>query len=173
MNLCHASEERLDHRRPLAKYLPHMTIVGFWYISTLSFNMASTLLDMLGFSPHYPFAEPDWKAVPDVTGVYVIFDRKEMIYVGMAGRSGKGSLRRLRDHSSGQVVNMFVQYLLFDRILIAVDPPKSPSEARNRCRAYIRENCGFRFLVVRDKLEARRMEKRMKEELQPTFNRTA
>ena len=136
--------------------------------------MTFPVLDMLGFSPHYPFAMPDWNAVPDVPGVYVIFDENELIYVGMAGRSGKGSLRRrLRDHSSGQVVNMFVQYLLFDRILFTAEPPKSPSEAKTRCRAYIRENCGFRFLAARNRLEAVQIENRMKEELQPTFNPTA
>jgi hypothetical protein len=39
--------------------------------------------------------------------VYVIYDRAEVVYVGMAGRDGGGSLRkRLRDHSSGQVVTL-------------------------------------------------------------------
>jgi hypothetical protein len=34
--------------------------------------------------------------------VYVIHDLDEVVYVGMAGRNGKGTLRnRLRDHASG------------------------------------------------------------------------
>ena len=106
-------------------------------------------------------------------GVYVIFDGDEVIYVGMAGRNGKGSLRRrLRDHSSGQVVNMFAQYLLFDRILTSPDPPRSPSEAKVRCRTHIRQNCEFRFLALIDKLEALQIENQLKRRLQPTFNRT-
>ena len=94
-----------------------------------------------------------------------------MIYVGMAGRNGKGSLRRrLVDHSSGQVVNMFAQYLLFDRILSLPAPPRSPSEAKGRCRSYIHDNCGFRFLAVNGKSDAFGIERRLKRELRPTFN---
>ena len=110
----------------------------------------------------------------DVPGVYVIFDRDEVVYVGMAGRNGKGSLRRrLRDHSTGQVVNMFAQYLLFDRILPLPNPPRSPSEAKIRCRAHIRQNCEFQFLALNDKRRALRIENQLKKELQPSFNRTA
>ena len=135
--------------------------------------MAFALLDRLGFSPRHAFATQNWRAVPDTLGVYVILDGEEAIYVGMAGRSGKGSLRRrLRDHSSGQIVNMFVQYLLFDRILYTADSPRSPSEAKVRCRAYIRQKCEFRFVAVHDKMEAFRVENQLKRELQPTFNRT-
>src|SRR5690348_12264541 len=58
------------------------------------------------------FSEVAWPRVPDEPGVYVIYDIDEVIYVGMAGRDGKGSLRnRLKDHASGQIVNMFAQYL--------------------------------------------------------------
>jgi excinuclease UvrABC nuclease subunit len=69
-----------------------------------------------GFSPTCRFAAPDWATVPDDAGVYAIFDGEELLYVGMAGRDGKGSLRRrLKDHATGQVVNMFAQYLFFAR----------------------------------------------------------
>lgn len=113
----------------------------------------------------------DWSAVPDTPGVYVIFDRDEVIYVGMAGRDGKGSLRRrLRDHASGQVVNMFAQYLLFDRILDPVDLPRSPQEAGRRCRAHIRQHCVARSLPAKDAAAARLVEARLRTDLQPTFN---
>ena len=129
-------------------------------------------LDDLGFSPPIALGGCDWTKVPDQPGVYVIFDKEEIIYVGMAGRDGKGSLRRrLKDHASGQVVNMFAQYLLFDRILHAGDPPKTPREATLRCRDYIRSNCVARHLVA-PKEDARAIESALRSELNPTFNGT-
>ena len=113
----------------------------------------------------------NWATVPDTAGVYVIFDKDEPIYVGMAGRDGKGSLRRrLRDHASGQVVNMFAQYLLFDRILDPNDLPRSPQEAGQRCRAYIRQNCFARVLPADDAAKARVVEARLRAEIAPALN---
>ena len=135
--------------------------------------MVTSRLDLLGFTPRFSFRDARWGEVPDEPGVYVILDRDEIVYIGMAGRNGKGSLRRrLADHSSGQVVNMFVQYLLFDRILPMREPPRSPREAKFRCRRYILDNCAFRFIVVNDKSEALRIERNLRGDLQPTFNRT-
>lgn len=75
---------------------------------------ASALLTTL--SERMAFSEADWEALPDAPGVYVIYDIDEVIHVGMAGRDGAGSLRkRLKDHSTGQVVSMFAQYLFLDR----------------------------------------------------------
>lgn len=134
--------------------------------------MSESLLDRLSFSQPLSFGDTKWSTLPDKTGVYVILDGNELVYVGMAGRSGKGSLRRrLADHARGQVVNMFVQYLLFDRILPLPDPPRTPQAATIRCRAYIRSNCYFRLLVVEDTREAFRLEKELKTDLRPTFNR--
>ena len=63
------------------------------------------------------FADAKWSAVPNEPGVYVIADQEEIVYVGMAGRNGKGGVRnRLRDHASGQIVNMFAQYLFLARV---------------------------------------------------------
>jgi hypothetical protein len=42
------------------------------------------------------FADVDWAHVPDVAGAYVIYEGGEVLYVGMAGRDGQGSLRRRR-----------------------------------------------------------------------------
>ena len=99
--------------------------------------MTDSTLDLIGLGPRHSFASSDWTAIPDVPGVYVIFDRDEVVYVGMAGRNGKGSLRRrLRDHSSGQVVNMFALYLLFDGIPPLPNPPRSLTEAKVRCRTH-------------------------------------
>src|SRR5262245_15034516 len=64
-----------------------------------------------GFSDLMRFDSVDWKTIPDQPGVYIIYDTDTVLYVGMAGRDGGGSLRkRLKDHSTGQVVNMFAQY---------------------------------------------------------------
>jgi len=77
---------------------------------------AHDLLTSAGFSHPVRFDSVVWNTVPAEPGVYVIFDCEECLYVGMAGRDGSGSLRsRLRDHSSGQVVNMFAQYLFLAR----------------------------------------------------------
>ena len=52
-----------------------------------------------------PFDGVRWADVPDEPGVYVIYDLDEVVYVGMAGRNGHGSLqRRLRDHASVSLV---------------------------------------------------------------------
>ena len=68
------------------------------------------------------FNEVNWKEVPDETGIYVIYDNDEVLYVGMAGRNGRGSLRnRLKDHRSGQIVNMFAQYLFLDRAISFIE----------------------------------------------------
>lgn len=132
---------------------------------------AGSLLDQLGFAPPFALGQTDWSAVPDTPGVYVIFEGEQVIYVGMAGRDQKGSLRRrLRDHSSGQIVNMFAQYLLFARILTGPNLPRSPREATIQCRAYIRSHCTARTMSVADKFEARRVEGELRVHLKPAFN---
>ncbi len=129
------------------------------------------ILDKAGFGPCVSMGTADWSVVPDTAGVYVIFAGDEVIYVGMAGRDGKGSLRRrLRDHASGQVVNMFTQYLLFNRILDPADLPRSPQEAGRRCRAHIRQFCEVRVLPAADAAAARAVEVRLRSELAPTLN---
>ena len=134
---------------------------------------SNDLIDRLGFAPVFSLGSADWNSVPDTPGAYVIFDREEAIYVGMAGRDGKGSLRRrLRDHASGQIVNMFAQYLLFDRLLFTDDPPRTPREARLCCRAYVREYCVARFLSVDHKADAIHVEKNLRQALNPSFNGT-
>lgn len=128
-------------------------------------------LDRLGFTPAVSLGTSDWSGVPDRPGVYVIFDRAEVIYVGMAGRDGKGSLRRrLRDHASGQVVNMFAQYLLFDRLLDPADLPRTPQAAGLLCRAYIRANCSARTIATATGAEARTVEQRLRADLAPSLN---
>lgn len=76
-----------------------------------------------GFTKPQRFADTDWSAIPNEPGVYVIFDLEETVYVGMAGRNGNGGLRnRLRDHSTGQIVNMFAQYLFLAGCSISTSP---------------------------------------------------
>ena len=118
------------------------------------------------------FENPDWSVVPDRPGVYVILDMEEVIYVGMAGRNGRGSLRkRLQDHASGQIVNMFAQYLFLARVQFVSDERIThPRTAKAACRAYIDERCSFRYLAASSGTEARRLEDHLKAELRPTLN---
>jgi hypothetical protein len=111
------------------------------------------------------FDDVEWSAIPDTPGAYVIYDKDEVIYVGMAGRDRNGSLRRrLRDHASGQIVYMFAQYLFLSRIqFIAQERICQPNDAKIACRTYLRERCAFRFISARDGSEARRMEHQLKD----------
>jgi hypothetical protein len=130
----------------------------------------SALTDLL--SAPTQFADVDWSEVPDVAGAYVIFEGDEVVYVGMAGRDGKGSLRRrLRDHASGQIVNMFAQYLFLARVQFLSDERiKHPKDAQSACRAYIRERCAFRFVAADNGAQAREFEQALKRELRPALN---
>jgi excinuclease UvrABC nuclease subunit len=132
----------------------------------------SERLTSAGFSNPVRFDSVDWNAVPAEPGVYVIFDREECLYVGMAGRDGSGSLRkRLKDHSTGQVVNMFAQYLFLARVQFqSEDRITHPRTAKAACRAYILDRCSFRYLVVGTAAEARLLEDKFKSELAPTLN---
>jgi excinuclease UvrABC nuclease subunit len=130
------------------------------------------LLTSARFSGLARFDGVDWNAIPAEPGVYVIFDRDECLYVGMAGRDGGGSLRsRLKDHSSGQVVNMFAQYLFLARVQFQSEERIThPRAAKAACRAYIADRCSFRYLVVGTAAEARLLEARLKSELSPALN---
>src|SRR5215813_4144330 len=85
------------------------------------------------------FASVKWALIPNEPGVYVIADQQEIVYVGMAGRNGKGGLRnRLRDHASGQIVNMFAQYLFLARVqFVGAERITHPRNAKAACRDYI------------------------------------
>jgi predicted GIY-YIG superfamily endonuclease len=129
-------------------------------------NLASRL------SSPIEFGSVDWSTVPADPGVYVIYDRDEVVYVGMAGRNGKGSLRnRLKDHSSGQIVNMFAQYLFLARVqFLTKDRITHPRDAKAACRNYIAERCSFAFLAAEDASAARDLENKLKLELKPALN---
>jgi hypothetical protein len=90
----------------------------------------------------------------------------------MAGRDGKGSLRkRLKDHSSGQVVNMFAQYLFLARVQFeSAERIAKPSLAKAACRAYILDRCAFRYRALGTAAQARELEMLLKRELRPALN---
>ena len=123
-------------------------------------------------SPRTTFRQAAWADVPARPGVYVIYDREEVIYVGMAGRNGRGNLRnRLKDHSSGQPVNMFALYLFLDRVqFTAKERITHPRDAKLACRAYIEERCSFSYVVTADGATARELEGRLKKGLEPSLN---
>lgn len=127
---------------------------------------------ILGFSSPEPFAEVEWSTVPDQAGVYALYDGEELLYVGMAGRDGKGSLRRrLKDHSSGQVVNMFAQYLFFARAqFLSTERVTHPSHAKALCQRYIRERCFVSWKTCASGAEARELEAKLKVSHHPALN---
>ena len=118
------------------------------------------------------FRDADWQTVPNAPGVYVIYAGDEVLYVGMAGRNGRGSLRnRLKDHASGQIVNMFAQYLFLARVQHEYEPRIiHPREAKTACRAWIAERCTFRFAPTATSGEARALEAELKRALRPALN---
>ena len=118
------------------------------------------------------FCEIDWGDVPTKPGVYVIYDLDEVIYIGMAGRNGNGNLRnRLKDHSTGQIVNMFAQYLFLDRVqFVPEERITHPREAKSACHKYIDDRCSFTYFVTEDANDAREMEIQLKSKLKPSLN---
>lgn len=122
--------------------------------------------------PTIPFREADWRTVPDTPGVYVIYAGDEVLYVGMAGRNGRGSLRnRLRDHASGQIVNMFAQYLFLARVQHEHEQRiVHPRAAKAACQSWIAERCAFRFCQTGTGVEARAFEGELKRRLKPALN---
>lgn len=127
---------------------------------------------MVDLSTRHQFSATNWTAVPAEPGVYVIYDLHEVVYVGMAGRNGQGSLRnRLRDHASGQIVNMFAQYLFLARVqFLNEDRITHPRDAKAACQAYIRDRCSFQYRVANDAKEARTLENELKAMLKPALN---
>ena len=132
------------------------------------------MLEAEKFSSRFEFSTVDWKDVPESPSVYVIYDADEVLYVGMAGRNGRGNLRnRLRDHGSGSIVNMFAQYLFLARVqFTASEPVTHPRAAKNLCRQYIRERCSFCFIVTESGTRARELEVELKQTLRPALNPT-
>ncbi len=111
------------------------------------------------------FHAVEWDQVPDLPGVYAVFDSDRFLYVGMAGRNGRGSLRRrLKDHRNGNMVNMLKQYLWF-AIVQHQSPTKagSPAEAAARCRAYMDRCLSFRYRSCEDGAVARALEAQIKQ----------
>ena len=123
-------------------------------------------------SDRIAFRDANWATIPNEPGVYVILEGEEVIYVGMSGRNGKGGLRnRLRDHSSGQIVNMFAQYLLLARVQFLNEARiVHPRDAKAACRHYIEERCQFQYKVASSGAEAREFERRLKQDLNPKLN---
>ena len=128
--------------------------------------------DEVVLSARERFNAIDWSTIPAEPGVYVIYEGDEVLYVGMAGRNGRGSLRnRLRDHRSGQIVNIFAQYRFLARVqFIPEERITHPREAKAACHEYIMERCAFRYLATADGAKARELENRLKAELKPALN---
>ena len=118
------------------------------------------------------FRDVSWGEIPASPGVYVIYDKDEVIYVGMSGRNGRGTLRnRLRDHCSGQIVNMFAQYLFLARVqFLSHERITHPRDAKAACHRYIVDRCSFRYRATKDGKRARDLERELKTEMKPALN---
>ncbi len=118
------------------------------------------------------FRDVNWSEIPASPGVYVVYDTNEVVYVGMAGRNGGGNLRkRLQDHCSGQIVNMFALYLFLARVqFISRDRITHPRDAKAACHQYITERCSFRHQVSGNAARARELENELKSRLKPALN---
>lgn len=112
----------------------------------------------LGLSEPLAFSGVDWNAVPASPGVYVIYEQGEVIY---------------GDHCSGQIVNMFAQYLFLARVqFIPTERITHPRDAKAACHRYIVERCACRYRVADGGKQARQLEAALKAELMPTLNRS-
>lgn len=120
-----------------------------------------------GFSPLMRFESVDWKKLKNEPGVYLIYDEDELVYVGSSGQLGK----RLKDHSTGNIVQMFPQYLFLNRVqFVTTDRIRHPRDARSVCFEYICKHCAFRCMGTPSKHEAEEIERRLKALLRPTLN---
>lgn len=130
------------------------------------------MVSRVAISDRIEFDGCDWKRVPDSPGAYIIREGDEVLYVGMAGRNGRGSLRnRLRDHGGGSIVNMFSQYLFLARVqFLPGERITDPRDANQACREYVRSNLSFQYVEAHDAADARRLEAELMSELEPTLN---
>jgi hypothetical protein len=106
------------------------------------------MTDSEDLSEPVSFHDVNWNDVPASPGVYVIYDHDEVIYVGMSGRNGKGNLRnRLRDHCSGQVVNICSRSI-YSWLVSSFSPVnESPTLGTPRLRAISTSSAGARFVI--------------------------
>jgi len=91
---------------------------------------------------------------------------------GISALNGKVKRRnRPRDNSTGQIVNMFAQYLFLARVqFLSCERITHPRGAKRACHLYIREHCSFRFKVMGNGNDARILEDQLKAQLKPTLN---
>jgi len=104
----------------------------------------SNLLDR----PTYEFSRSDRRDIPDVPGVYIIYDKtaKQILYVG---ESDNVRRRLFGDHRSGNRRGS-----AFRRALSRWRKMEDEKEIRE----YIIQNCSFQVLPVPDKLRRKRFE---------------
>ena len=90
----------------------------------------------------------------------------------MSGRNGKGNLRsRLQAHRSGQMVNMFAQYLFLARVQFTAETRIThPRAAKAACHDYILGRCSFCYRVTETGEDALALEKELKAALRPSLN---
>jgi len=105
-------------------------------------------LNRLLHSATYEFSRIDRRDIPDVPGVYIIYDKtgRQILYVG---ESGDLRRRLFGDHRAGNRRGS-----AFRRALSRWKKMEDEKEIRE----YIIQNCSFQILPVPDKLERKRFE---------------
>jgi len=99
-------------------------------------------------SPTHEFSSSDRRSIPDVPGVYVIYDKtgKQILYIGESDNMRR---RLFGDHRAGNRRGS-----AFRKALSRWEKMEDEKEIRE----YIIQNCSFQVLPVPDKLERKRFE---------------
>lgn len=123
-------------------------------------SYAAKLMELLD-QPEYRFCDANAQQVPEMPGVYMIYDnssKKQVIYV----RRSRNLRRRLiGDHRKGNVEGSFFRKSLGRSLNL-----KDEKEISD----YVIRNCSLKFLVVSSFLEAIRLEHFATAILAPTLN---
>jgi len=101
-------------------------------------------LDVLQKSSKYNFSI-DGKQIPKTPGLYLIYSRSRLIYVGETSNLKR---RLLGDHKHNTEGSAF---------RIAIKKYKK-MQAEKAISGYILKNCSFQFIEVEDKLRRKRLE---------------
>jgi len=111
-------------------------------------------------SPIHEFSRSDRKEIPDVPGVYIVYDKtkRQILYVG---ESGDLRRRLFGDHRAGNRRGS-----AFRRALSRWKKMEDEKEIKE----YIVQNCSFQILPVPDKLRRKRFEHFAIAVLSPTLN---
>lgn len=142
------------------------------------------LLDELETGPAYRFADWPNKAVPKSPGVYTIWQKEQLIYVGMAGRGvavaelneegeptrkTRGLFGRLNTHANGKRSGDQFSIYVCDRFVVpqlSADElgllEKGRFDLDARTKAHVRQHYEYRYVVTETGMAAANLENQVK-----------